>query len=127
VGGDETILLVEDDQLLRGVAVRILQRAGYRVHVACNGGEALAVAAGLTGPIHLLVTDVVMPGASGPQVAASLTERRPGLRVLYVSGYPPESLGDRGTHPGGVDLLPKPFTPAALLERVRGALDRARP
>ena len=123
--GTETVLVVEDEAPVRAVTVRALAAAGYKVLVAGAGREALALAAREAGPIHLLVTDVVMPGMGGPDMASALGRLRPGLRVLFVSGYTRDSLDLRGELPPGFELLPKPFTPAVLLERVRAVLDGA--
>jgi CheY-like chemotaxis protein len=88
---------------------------------AASGPEALEVAAGLAEPIHLLVSDVVMPGMDGPALARELRRSRPELKVLFVSGYPDKVISSREAQ--DLELLPKPFTPGALLARVRGVLD----
>jgi PAS domain S-box-containing protein len=121
--GHETLLLVEDDPLVRGVMVSVLGGAGYEVLVAEAGGPALELAAGHPRPIHLVVTDVIMPGRSGPQVVEDLQRLRPGLRALYVSGYAADVIAERGVLESGIEFLPKPFTAGALLERVRALLD----
>jgi signal transduction histidine kinase len=123
--GRETILVVEDDPRVRTVTVRALRAAGHRVLVAGNGSEALGIAAGEPGAVHLVVTDVVMPGMSGRAVVDALRARRPGLRALFVSGYPQEVIARRGVLEGGVEFLAKPFTPAVLVARVRALLDAA--
>jgi PAS domain S-box-containing protein len=123
-GGSETVLVVEDDPRVREVTVQALRGAGYRVLAAGEGREAMAVAAAADGPIDLLVTDVVMPERSGRQVAEELRRRTPALRVLYVSGYTENTVVHHGVLDAGVDLLAKPFTPSALLARVREVLDR---
>jgi signal transduction histidine kinase len=117
-GGTESVLVVEDDASVRTLAVRLLSQAGYRVAVAASGEEALEL--GSRGePLHLLVTDLVMPRLGGHEVARRLGSAHPEMRVLYVSGY---AAHDNG---GAVDapLLAKPFTPAALLGKVREVLD----
>jgi PAS domain S-box-containing protein len=125
-GGHETILLVEDEPAVRRLAARALEEAGYRV-IACAGGEeALAAARRERSPIHLVVSDVVMPGMDGPTVVRELAAVLPSARVLYVSGY----LGDANEvleqlARKGVTVLPKPFTPATLSSAVRSALDAA--
>jgi two-component system, cell cycle sensor histidine kinase and response regulator CckA len=126
-GGTETILVVEDEPQVRAVTVRTLRAAGYQVLVAGEGLEALAVAAGARGRIQLLLTDVVMPGPNGRAVAEAVSRVQPGLRVLYVSGYTGDAIAQRGVLEAGVALLEKPFTPKALLARVRAVLDAPAP
>jgi two-component system cell cycle sensor histidine kinase/response regulator CckA len=125
-GMGETILLVEDNEHVRDVVLRILTDAGYRV-LACGGpGEALLVAERHVGPLQLLVTDVVMPRMSGPDLAARLTKGRPELPVLFISGYPGEAL--EGVALGAdAELLPKPFSFEELLRAVERLLSRRRP
>ncbi|HSN92662.1 MAG TPA: ATP-binding protein [Anaeromyxobacteraceae bacterium] len=123
-GGDETVLVVEDDPRVREVTVKALRGAGYRVLAAGDGREALAVAAASEVPVDLLVTDVVMPELSGKQVAEELGARMPGLRVLFVSGYTQNTIVHHGVLDAGVEFLAKPFTPTALLARVREVLER---
>jgi PAS domain S-box-containing protein len=122
IGGDETVLVVEDAPAVRELAVRALEEAGYRVLQARNGREALA-AAGAAGPVHLVLTDVVMPDMSGPQLAQALGRNRPGTRVLYMSGYTENTIVHHGVIDAGVSFLAKPFTPTSLLEKVRHVLD----
>ena len=122
IGGDETVLVVEDAPAVRELAVRALEEAGYRVLQARNGWEALA-AAGAPGPVHLVLTDVVMPDMSGPQLAQALGRNRPGTRVLYMSGYTENTVVHHGVIDAGVSFLAKPFTPTTLLEKVRQVLD----
>jgi CheY-like chemotaxis protein len=121
--GSETILLVEDDAEVRELARRVLQWQGYTVLEAHDGPEALRLAAGYAGPIHLLLTDVVMPGMSGTTVAERLAQSRPGLGVLFMSGYTEEAIADHGTLGPGVAFLPKPLGPLALARKVRAVLD----
>ena len=123
--GDELVLIVEDEDELRRLAVQELERRGYAVVSAANGVEALEVAATLEEGVDLLVTDVVMPEMDGVELASLLTGRWPWLAVLFVSGHLDE--GAMGRHPldADADLLPKPFTPDQLGRRVRQALDRA--
>jgi CheY-like chemotaxis protein len=111
------------DAQVRGVTVRALRDAGDRVLVAANGGEALDMAAQQDGRVDLVVTDVVMPGLSGRAVVKELQRRQPALRAQYVSGYTQDTIAQRGVLEAGVQFLPKPFTPAALLSRVREVLD----
>jgi CheY-like chemotaxis protein len=121
VGGNgETIVLVEDDAGVRDVARRILGRLGYRVLAAGDAATGLDLLSGASRRVDLLVTDVVMPGMSGPELAARARDVRPDLPVLFVSGYP-----DRPEAEGQGPLLAKPFTPDALADCVRRALFRA--
>jgi PAS domain S-box-containing protein len=123
--GDEVLLLVEDEEELRRLAVRELDRRGYAVVVASNGAEALEVAQSLDGRIDLLVTDVVMPVMSGLELAAQVNELWPLMPVLFVSGHLDEASVGRNPMADDADLLAKPFTPDQLGQRVRQALDRA--
>jgi CheY-like chemotaxis protein len=121
LGGHETILLVEDDPSVGAVAARVLREAGYRVLHAQQGIEALALAA--REPPQLLLTDVVMPGLDGRQVADAIGRAHPGTRVLFMSGYTEDAIVRHGVVEAGVQFLPKPFTPAGLLARVREVLE----
>jgi PAS domain S-box-containing protein len=116
--GDETVLLVEDEAAVREVARTVLDRLGYQVLSAASGEEALTLADRHQGALHLLLTDVVLPGRSGPEVASALRTRRPACRVLYMSGYP-ENLA---AGLAGVAFLPKPFSPEALARKLREVL-----
>jgi nitrogen-specific signal transduction histidine kinase len=120
VGGSETILLVEDDPAVRRQALRALAGAGYQVHVAGDGEEALALAPALAQPPHLLLTDVIMPRVDGPHLAEALRGRWPTLRVMFTSGYSEDRLSSDAAE--GV-FLQKPFTVRTLLTRVRATLD----
>jgi two-component system cell cycle sensor histidine kinase/response regulator CckA len=123
--GSETLLLVEDEDAVRTLAERILTgTCGYRVIEARSGDEALALAGHGPGAIDLLLTDVVMPGMSGFELAERLRARRPGLPVVYMSGYTGEAIAPGGVLPADVDLIEKPFTPETLARRVRAAIDR---
>ncbi len=124
-GAAETVLLVEDEELVRHLAREILVRNGYRVLDAADGPEALRICDDYAGVIHLMVTDVVMPRMSGRELVEQVRPRRPGMRVLYVSGYSEEAIEHHGKLTEGVELLPKPFTPAVLTAKVREILDRA--
>jgi two-component system cell cycle sensor histidine kinase/response regulator CckA len=117
-----TILVAEDDDAVRAIACETLARAGYDVLSAANGVAALAVASAHAAPIDLLLTDVIMPGMNGRELADALSERRPGLRVLFASGYSDNVLLDQGALAPGVTLLDKPFTPAALAAKVADVL-----
>ncbi|MCM2257754.1 MAG: response regulator [Vicinamibacteria bacterium] len=122
-GGSETVLLVEDDPALRELIQEVLVEAGYAVQVAAHAEQALAVNSRSSPDV--LVTDVVMPGLSGLELARRLRERRPGLHVLFISGYSGDALAGRDGLEAGVRLLEKPFTPEALLRALRAALDEA--
>jgi CheY-like chemotaxis protein len=113
-----TVLLVEDEPSVRAVARRILEKAGHRVLAAQGAEEALALSAKHSGPIELLVTDVVMAGMDGPVLAARLCAQRPDLRALFVSGYSRGHAVPRDDAKSGVGFLGKPFTAEALLAKV---------
>ncbi len=121
--GTETILLVEDEEVVRDVASRILDHYGYTVLEARSGAQALRICEEHKGPIHLLVTDVVMPQMSGRQLAEQLAELRPQIKVLYVSGYTDNAIVHHGVLEEGTAFLGKPFTPEALARKVREVLD----
>jgi PAS domain S-box-containing protein len=123
VDGNETVLLVEDELAVRVLVRRVLDRAGYRVFEASSGLDALALLETLETPIDLLLTDVVMPGMSGRELADQLCARFSTLRVLYMSGYTDEAIVHHGVLDAGVSFLEKPFTPDLLLRRVREAID----
>jgi CheY-like chemotaxis protein len=121
--GSETILLVEDEALVRKLASDVLTGRGYTVLSAASGAEALALAEANAAAIALVVSDVVMPGMSGPEMAGLLAARGFPLPVLYMSGYAESDSG--GLLPAGAPLLQKPFSPDTLARRVRAALDDA--
>ena len=123
VAGHETVLIAEDDAMLRPLAKALLERLGYKVLEAGNAVEALAASQAHQGPIHLLVADVVMPGASGRELARQLAPARPDTKVLYVSGYTDDAIVHHGMLEPGLNFLQKPFTPATLAKRVREVLD----
>lgn len=124
--GSETILLVEDDNQVRLVASNILRRSGYLVLQARNAGEAQLLAENLSVPIHLLLTDVVMPGVSGPELAKRLTDARPEMKVLCMSGYTDDSILRHGVLESNMAYIQKPLTPSVLTTRVRETLDGSR-
>ncbi len=123
VRGWETILLVEDADALRKLAQMFLRENGYQVLVAANGTEAQQLARQHGGPIHLLLTDVVMPGINGRMLAERLAPFHPGMRVLYMSGYTDSFIAGHGVLEAGTHLLHKPFTEETLTRRVRLVLD----
>jgi two-component system cell cycle sensor histidine kinase/response regulator CckA len=123
-GGEETVLLVEDDAMVRACTRTLLQRGGYRVLEAGGGEEAVKVSEQTAGSIDLLVTDVVMPKMSGRAVAERLSGSRPAMKVLYMSGYNDDAILRRGVSVDESPFLSKPFTPGALAHKVRDVLDR---
>jgi PAS domain S-box-containing protein len=122
-GRGETILLVEDAQRVRAVVREILEMSGYSVLEAHHGAEAIELSNQHAGPIHLLVTDVVMPQMSGRELAQRLATLRPDLKVLYMSGYTDDAIVRHGVLASGIAFLSKPFTPDALALKVRELLD----
>jgi PAS domain S-box-containing protein len=125
--GSETILLVEDEESLRDIAREILEGHGYQVLPAGGADAALALARSHPARIDLVLTDVVMPGTNGRVLADALVAARPGLRVLFMSGYTDDVIAHRGVLEPGTLLLEKPFTVLGLLRRVREALERELP
>jgi signal transduction histidine kinase len=121
--GTETILLVEDAAQIRALARVVLHEAGYTVLEAANGHEALRFCKQYRRPIHLLVTDVIMPGMSGRQLRDHMVAIYPHLKVLFMSGYADDALTRHGVLTPGTILLPKPFVPAVLVGKVREVLD----
>ena len=117
------MLVCEDEEGVRELTCRLLESAGYTVLSAENGLCALSLAAAHAGPIHLLVSDAVMPGMSGRQLAGDLIAQRPDLRVLIMSGHLAHDIASRGLAEEGAKVLAKPFTPSELLNRAREALD----
>ena len=121
--GSETVLLVEDEEQVRELTRRLLRASGYQVLAAASGADALRIAEHHDGAIHLLVTDVVMPGMSGREVGLLLGQKHPKMRALYLSGYPDESVVHQGVLAPGTPFLQKPFTAEALARKVREVLD----
>jgi PAS domain S-box-containing protein len=126
-GGRETVLFVEDEVALRDLMQRVLAKGGYTVLAAGDGLDALARVEAHPGPIDLVVTDVIMPHMSGPELATRLRARDPGVRLLYVSGYTADQLRSQTDLGKDATLLAKPFTSDGLLRKVREVLDRPRP
>jgi two-component system cell cycle sensor histidine kinase/response regulator CckA len=125
--GAETILVTEDETQLRALMRTVLSRHGYRVLDAADGIDALRQAASHDGPIHLLLTDVVMPAMSGKELASRLASIRPRTRVLYMSGYTDDAIANHGVLNMGIAFIQKPFRPDALIRRVREVLDGTDP
>ena len=125
--GTETILVVDDEQPVARFAQRMLTAAGYTVLTAHHAGEALIVSEKYTAPIQLVLTDVIMPQMSGRELADRLVQRRPELRVLYMSGYTDDILTDNHALGAERQLLRKPFTGELLLRKVRDVLDQPWP
>jgi two-component system, cell cycle sensor histidine kinase and response regulator CckA len=121
--GHETILLVEDDDMVRHLVRETLERQGYTIADASNPLEARRMAEDMQSTIHLLITDVVMPKVNGRELAEQLTIRRPNLKVLYMSGYTDSAIASNGILQKEVAFLQKPFTPAALTAKVREVLE----
>jgi CheY-like chemotaxis protein len=121
--GSETILLVEDDDLVRRLARQGLEKSGYQVVQAGNGEEALGLLAHHPGPIHLLLTDVVMPGISGREMAERVAEVHPEVKTLFMSGYTDDAILLHGVSTDQMAFLGNPFTPRLLAQRVREVLD----
>jgi DNA-binding NtrC family response regulator len=121
--GSETVLLVEDEEMVRHLVRETLVRAGYKVMDTSDPLEARRLSASYRGMIHLLITDVVMPKLSGRELAEELHARRAGMKVLYMSGYTDNAIVNAGILHKEVAFLQKPFTPAALTEKVRDVLE----
>ena len=121
--GHETILLVEDEPVLRELAALILCECGYLVLETATGEEALQAARAHSGRIHLLMTDVIMPGMGGKQLATQLIETYPDTKILFCSGYTEEAILHHGVLAPGIHFLQKPFTPTSLARKIRSVLD----
>jgi PAS domain S-box-containing protein len=122
-GGSETILVAEDEPAVRNLARRVLESHGYEVMAASGADEALAMSREFDGRIHLLLTDVIMPGMSGPQLADRIASERKDARVLFMSGYTDTAISHHGVLEPGIWYLQKPFSPVGLAEKVREVLD----
>ncbi len=121
--GNETIFLVEDEQLVRDVTSQILSRIGYRVHAFEDGPSALAAIRAFGEPIDLLLTDVIMPGMNGRQLAEKVKVLRPDIKILFNSGYMENIIADHGVLDHGVQFISKPFTPLSLAQKIREVLE----
>jgi signal transduction histidine kinase/ActR/RegA family two-component response regulator len=119
----ETVLVVEDEEIVRELVCDILAEQGYNVMCAVDGHEALRIAGEYDGRIHLLITDVIMPHMNGPELAATLTPLRPDMKVLFVSGYSDNDIGEHGVLDTHIDLLQKPFTPQTLARKIRDVIE----
>jgi len=117
-----TVLLVEDEDSVRVVTRRMLERDGFRVLEASTGLDGVAMATTSADPIHLLITDVQLPDIGGGEVAREIVKARPRIRVLFLSGYPEDALLDHGIAPGPVNFVQKPFSSEVLRERIRELL-----
>jgi DNA-binding NtrC family response regulator len=122
--GTETILLVEDNEQVRNLAREILERQGYTVIEAGDAAAALELLSSHGGPVHLLLTDVVMPGMNGRELYEEALSAHPDLKVLYMSGYSEDVIADRGVLEEGVRFLQKPFTVQSRAAKVREVLSR---
>jgi CheY-like chemotaxis protein len=122
--GKETILLVEDEEMIRNLTRQILEMQGYTVITAVDGSKGLSAYEHHTETIELLLTDVVMPGMSGPEMAQRIESIRPGTKVIYMSGYTDDTMLSHGILSEDTDFLQKPFTPLTLCAKIREVLDR---
>ena len=122
--GRETVLVVEDEESVRDVLHQMLEANGYRVLVAQDGAEAFRIVDAHAGAIHLLVTDVIMPGMTGPNVVERITPKHPEMKVLYISGYTEEAISRHGVMSPGTAFLSKPIGAATFLSKIRELMDR---
>jgi two-component system, cell cycle sensor histidine kinase and response regulator CckA len=123
ISGTETLLIVENEAAIRNLLQMALQKNGYRVLTAESGREALDLINAHSGPIHLLITDVMMPDIDGPELVRRLSTLRPDTRTLFMSGYMDDALGEQGVLPSNVNFIQKPFSPRTIAQRVREILD----
>lgn len=122
--GNETILVVEDEEEVRGLTVRILKEHGYKVLEAAQGLDAFVICDEYEGPIHLLLTDVVMPKMSGRDLGGHIAEIRPGIKLLYMSGYTDDTIAHHGILEKDMNYIQKPFSVENLARKVREVLDK---
>lgn len=122
--GTETVLVAEDEPPVRAIARQVLERQGYTVLEAATAEKALDIAARYSGAIHLLLTDVIMPGMNGRELATRLAHVRPGTRVIFMSGYTDDAVMRHGVLEPGSTYVQKPFTPDAIARKVREVLDK---
>jgi PAS domain S-box-containing protein len=122
--GTETVMLVEDEDAIRALAARVLSKQGYTVHAYTNGREALEAFTRMDGAVHLVLTDAVMPEMNGRQLADAIRKTHPHTRIMFASGYAEDVIASRRAHEATEDFLPKPYSTATLVRRVREALDR---
>jgi two-component system cell cycle sensor histidine kinase/response regulator CckA len=120
--GSETILLAEDSDSLREMAKEYLESVGYRVIESASGKDALERAKAFEGIIHLLLTDIVMPEMSGPELAAQIAALRPGIRIIFTSGYTDDAIARQGILDPAVAFIQKPYRPKALARKIREVL-----
>jgi two-component system, cell cycle sensor histidine kinase and response regulator CckA len=123
VRGDETILVVDDDDMLRNMAVKILQGHGYAVLAASSCSKAMEVLADYRGPLHLLLTDVIMPGGSGQELFTQVAGRFAAVKVVFMSGYTDDALGLHGVLEEGIAFIQKPFSVKGLAAKIREVID----
>jgi two-component system cell cycle sensor histidine kinase/response regulator CckA len=123
--GTETLLIVENEGAIRNLLQMALRKSGYTVLVAESGREALEIVRAHAGAIHLLITDVVMPDMSGPELVGQLVTIRPETQTLFMSGYMDQALGEHGILPTNVNFIQKPFSPKVIAQKVRDILDAA--
>ncbi|MGC8493575.1 MAG: response regulator, partial [Syntrophobacteraceae bacterium] len=122
--GTETVLLVEDEETMLELGRKILERQGYRVLAAGRRSEALRMAQIHPGPIHLLISDVIMPEMDGKRLKSKLEEIKPGFKTIFMSGYTANVIAHHGVLDDGIDFLQKPFSVQSLAEKARDVLER---
>jgi two-component system cell cycle sensor histidine kinase/response regulator CckA len=123
ISGTETLLIVENEAAIRNLLQMALRKNGYTVLAAESGREALDLVSTHSGPIHLLITDVMMPDIDGPELVRRLSAIRPETRTLFMSGYMDDALGEQGVLLSSVNFIQKPFSPSTIAQKVRDILD----